>query len=79
MNQNTLWFVCPSGIATQSTKRYKKEWYAIIRPLEKRMKMKLVYFDPDIWLCRKVKGSVEQYDFPLWIVEKILKKKIRRK
>jgi len=68
---------CPSGKTTTSVRRYLKEWRAVIRPLEKRMGMKALAFDPDVQLAiiedKKIYGA---FGFPLWIIEKILRKKI---
>jgi hypothetical protein len=70
---------CPNGKVTASVRLYLKEWYSIIRPLEKRMGMKVLSFDPDIQLAIiKDEKILSTFAFPLWIAEKILRKKIKR-
>lgn len=79
-SKNKTYRICPSGKATLSVRRYLKEWYAVIRPLEKRMNMKVLAFDPDIQLAIiKDKKIYNSFGFPIWLVEKILRKKIREK
>lgn len=66
--------VCPNGKVTRSTKQYLKEWYAIIRPFEKRMNMQVLAFDPDIQLAVIEDGKIKQsMGFPLWVVDRIMK------
>jgi hypothetical protein len=69
-----IYRVCPSGKSTLSVNRYMREWYEVIRPLEKKMDMKIHSFDPDIRLSSK-KGY--SFNFPIWLVEKLLNKKIK--
>lgn len=54
-----------------SHKLYVEEWYSIIKPLEKKLGVRTIGFDPGILVCDKT-GEGRSIDIPVWLAIRII-------
>lgn len=65
--------VTPEGKYTTSFRRYRREWRAFYRPIEKALGVKVFAFDPHIMVKADGRDIGQSVQIPMWFARRIHK------